>query len=433
MAAAFAASGLLLAALPVEAQSGREISVPAQAAPPGGGPTLDPAFDIDGRVVSMDEARLKVAAAEREHGHDSLELVEPLLDLAAAKARAGDFVAAAGDFAEAVRLVETLRGAMDRRLLEPLRGLGLSANAAGEYARGAEALERALHVMRIHNGLYHIEQRELLDALSQSYVGLGRGEDAEFRQRAALQLAEREYGADNFRILPAVSALADWYHDQGFFPQERLLLEREIELLEAARGKSDPSLVGPLRALALSYRLAYDPLPEGERALKRALEIHALHPEDRGSHAETLIAIGDWYLVFRERMRAFDLYAEAYSLLAGDAAAAGRLDELFGSPVPLFYLQPRPPEIDENALPEDVAQGFVLVEYAVSPIGRVVDIELIESDPPGVMDHRVVQALRGAQYRPRIAGGEPVFTSGLRLRNTFAFNEQTVEVAPPDP
>lgn len=429
-----AAAGLLLSTAPAEARPDGESIAPGQATPPAA-LSAGTAFDAGRRRVSIDEAQLALDTVRREHEHDSLALVAPLLDLAAAEARAGRFSAAAGGYAEAVRLVETLGGAMDRRLLEPLRGLGLSANAAGEYGRAAEALERALHVLRIQNGLYHLDQLELLDALSQSYVGLGREEDAELRQRTTVQLAEREHGADSIRMLPSISALAGWYHDQRRYLDERVLLERKIALLEATRGEHHASLIEPLRALALSYRLDFSPQLEGERALDRALEIHARRPDDTGSQAETLVALGDWHLVFRERMRAFKTYAEAYALLAADAGEAARMDRLFGAPVALFHLQPRTPEIDEDVDTGDIAQGFVLVEYAVNPLGRAVDIRLVESDPPGIMDHRVVHALRGARYRPRIAGGEPVRTEGLRLQNTFAFNRHSLasEAPPPDP
>ncbi|MGH8495564.1 MAG: energy transducer TonB [Gammaproteobacteria bacterium] len=420
---AFAASGLLLAGLPAAAQSRSEVSDPGQAAEPDAAPAVDAARS----EIPIEAARLALTAAAREHGRDSLEIIEPLLDLADAEASAGDFLAAAGDYAEAVRLVETLRGAMDSHLIEPLRGLGTSANSAGDYQRAAEALERALHVTRIEYGLFDLVQVELLNALSRSYVGLGRQEDAEFAQRAALRLAVREYGADSIRMLPAITALASWYHSQNRFPAERALLERKIALLEDNRGKDDPSLVEPLRALALTYRLEYRPLPEGEKALERAIQIHARHPGDTVDLAETLVALGDWRLIFRERVRAFDTYAEAWKLLAADPAAAEIIDELFGSPVPLFYLRPRQPGIGEDAAPEDIGQGFVSVEYSVNELGRVVDLRLVESEPPGVMDTRVIRALREARYRPRIADGEPVATAGLRFRSSFTYDRRNLE------
>lgn len=383
--------------------------------------------------MSVGKAQTRFDEATRQHGAGAFELVDPLLDLATAEARAGDFSEAADHFAGAVRLVETLRGAMHDRLLEPLRGLGLSANAAGDFSQAAEALERALHIMRIHHGLHYLGQTELLHALARSYVGLGQSADAEFKKRTALTLAEREYGAESLRLLPAVSALAEWYHEQHRYFEERTLLERKIDLLETEYGKNDPRLIEPLRTLALSYRLEYNPLPEGLKALKRALDIHELHAGDKAAHAATLVDLGDWYLVFRERMRAMQTYARAYDLLSGDAAMADRLEALFGSPVPLFYVRPRPPEIDPDAPEEELGRGFVLVEYDVSSIGRAVDIELLDSDPPGVMDHRFKLSLRGARFRPRIVDGKPVHTKGLRMRSTFAFRRPEAAASPQDP
>ena len=375
----------------------------------------------DTAAVPLAEAERGLEAALAAHGRDSLELMPALLDAAAARARAGNHEAAAAGYAEAVRLAETQRGAMDLSLLEPLRGLGLNHNAAGNYARGAEALERALHVLRVHSGLYHVGQYELLDALAGSYVALGRNADAEFKQRAALQIVEREYGRDDVRIAPALGRLAAWYHEQGRFFEERETLDRQISVLERAHGEHDTSLIAPLTAIALSYRLEYAPLPDGERALERALAIHERNPGDAAGHAETLAALGDWQLVFKKRVRAFDTYAKAQALLAPED-----IERLFGAPVPLLYVQPRAPAIDEDTPSEDIAEGFVLVEYAVTESGRVGDIRLVESDPAAVMDHRVVKALSGARFRPRIANGEPVRTDGLRLRHNFSYSERAL-------
>jgi TonB family protein len=388
----------------------------AAAQPPAAGAEPDTTA-----TVSLAEAEQALEAAVAAHGRDSLELVPALMDAAGARAGAGDHAAAAAGYAEAVRLVETRRGAMDLSLLEPLRGLGLSHNAAGNYARGAEAFERALHVLRVHSGLYHVGQYELLDALAASYAGLGRGADAEFKQRAALQLIEREYGHDDLRIAPALGRLADWYHEQGRLFEERETLERQIGVLEGALGEHDVSLIEPLRAVALSYRLEYSPLPEGERALERAIAIHERHAGDAVGHAETLAALGDWYLVFKKRVRAFAAYAKAQALLPPDD-----VERLFGAPVPLLYLPPRAPAIDENTPAEDIAEGFVLVEYAVTESGRVDDIRLVESEPAAVMDHRVIKALSGARFRPRIARGTPVPTGGLRLRHPFSYSERAL-------
>jgi TonB family protein len=92
----------------------------------------------------------------------------------------------------------------------------------------------------------------------------------------------------------------------------------------------------------------------------------------------------------------------------------------------LLYLPPRALVIDEDTPAEDIAEGFVLVEYAVTESGRVDDIRLVESEPAAVMDHRVVKALSGARFRPRIANGKPVPTGGLRLRHPFSYSERAL-------
>lgn len=53
-------------------------------------------------------------------------------------------------------------------------------------------------------------------------------------------------------------------------------------------------------------------------------------------------------------------------------------------------------------------EGSVVVEVHIDQFGKVRDLEIIESDPPGVFDDAVRAAYAGAPYAPAVLGGQPV-------------------------
>ncbi|RMF14205.1 MAG: energy transducer TonB [Alphaproteobacteria bacterium] len=58
-------------------------------------------------------------------------------------------------------------------------------------------------------------------------------------------------------------------------------------------------------------------------------------------------------------------------------------------------------------------QGRVVVTFTVTREGRVRDIRITESSPPGVFDKAVIEAVRRFRYAPRFRDGEPVDTPGV--------------------
>lgn len=73
-------------------------------------------------------------------------------------------------------------------------------------------------------------------------------------------------------------------------------------------------------------------------------------------------------------------------------------------PVPL---DARLPAYPEEARLRGI-QGSVVVELQIDELGRVQDLEIIESDPPGVFDDAVRQAYGEARYAPALREGRPV-------------------------
>lgn len=64
-------------------------------------------------------------------------------------------------------------------------------------------------------------------------------------------------------------------------------------------------------------------------------------------------------------------------------------------------------------------EGYVIVEFTVTPAGTVKDVVVVEADPPGVFDKAAEEAALKFKYKPRVVNGEPIEVRGVR--NLFTF------------
>lgn len=65
------------------------------------------------------------------------------------------------------------------------------------------------------------------------------------------------------------------------------------------------------------------------------------------------------------------------------------------------------PEYPDRAL-NDRVSGSVTVQYVVDKKGYTQDVQVVQSDPPGVFDRAVIEAIRRWRYRPAKYNGQPV-------------------------
>ena len=61
-------------------------------------------------------------------------------------------------------------------------------------------------------------------------------------------------------------------------------------------------------------------------------------------------------------------------------------------------------------------EGWVLLEFTVTKLGTVVDIKVLESDPPNIFDKAAVGAAAKFKYKPKVVNGEPIDTAGVLHR-----------------
>ncbi len=429
------------AAAPAEAPGEPVATTPAEAATklPGDAPT-DKSLLAQARLVAHDRflelydaeqfadaatAAMEVIELTRQmYGDDSERLAEPLVNLADTQMRLGDLLGAEANLQRAIALIEKAQGILAPALINPLLGLGATYSRAGLYPQAEEALQRALRINHVNEGFYNAEQFRIRDDLSQTYLGLGDVEQANFHQEAQVGIQERRLGDSDPEVLDTLYKLAAWYQRSGQPAAARLTYGDALRRLRKMPEARATASVRPLKGIAASYR-SEGALAESVQVLKRALSILDAEPEpDRLERAAILVELGDIYQAFGKQNSSVESYTRAWNDLSTDSAYAEERDRYFAEPTRVAgpYLPRRYPEREALGLDADaLGNGYVLVGFRVSESGRAEEAAVLESQPAGLMDKVVLDAVRSSAFRPRYEAGAPVAVADRTLQHDYQY------------
>jgi protein TonB len=96
---------------------------------------------------------------------------------------------------------------------------------------------------------------------------------------------------------------------------------------------------------------------------------------------------------------------------ATDLGAVGSDSDI----VPLVRVDPEyPPRARQQGI-----EGWVDVEFTISPVGTVENARVIGSSPPYVFDRSALKAVRRWRYNPRMERGVAVARAGVKVRLRF--------------
>lgn len=445
-------------------------AVPAQEAPatPAERPVTVPAQER----LALYEAFLKEFsagnyAAALPRARELVEWIEanePLSDelptaynnLGVVQFRTDDVAGAEASFSRALDLLEQTQGIASRRLVSPLAGLGAVYAAQDQHARAVDVLQRAIGISRRADGLFNLDQLDLLDAVIRSYEALGVYEGIEREMRYQQQIVQQQHGVDDPRTLPVTMKLAAWYERTNRFGPARALWAHTVEVASKQGGGRNAASINGLLGIARTHRLQYsrdpgsmegappiDPLTgrpdpmfgtgvrlgqlkldrEGETAALKALEIlDSTSEPPRGLLARTLIELGDWYTTAHEPEKAAPHYERAWPLV--DAMLApGEINPLL-APRALHYRAPA--GATRNLALSDVPTVSRKIEFSldIAATGEVTGVTPVSSEIAEGQTTQVARSLARAWFSPRLEDGKPVATSG------FLFTEYWHEIAP---
>jgi protein TonB len=83
--------------------------------------------------------------------------------------------------------------------------------------------------------------------------------------------------------------------------------------------------------------------------------------------------------------------------------------------VPLVRVDPEyPPRAKQQKI-----EGYVELEFTISPVGTIKDPFVIGADPPFVFDRAALRAIRRWRYNPKVEKGKAVERAGVQVRIRF--------------
>ena len=370
-------------------------------------------------------------------------------------------------YRNAIAEVESSEGAYAQGLQEQLLSLGLSLQQQGRHDEAIAVLKRGVHLARINDGLYSIDQIPLLQTEIASHMASGQFVVADERQMYLYRVQQRGLDRGEVRA-QALMQQARWQRrayemgvgEMGF---TRLLTMWDLYRLAlndvvAQEGDTSPELLVPLDGMLQSQYLiagyqaqsssggfggddlasrqdqgrfnAYrsQSYKKGQAVIQAIYDIDQKNNGgDKVSAARYLTMLGDWMLWHGERESAFGAYQDALMELAEADDAQQETDRLFGAPVAL------PSLAGVRPLPEPISseQANLLLEFGISSRGRVTDLQRVEddedetteesesaTDAEPVVDNeaianRFMRKLRKTRFRPRFENGEPVATENI--------------------
>lgn len=369
-------------------------------------------------------ARSLLLRAEENYGYEATELLAPLINLATVQRVQGRYSDALFHYERHIAIAGRRLGYDALELVNPLHGIARTHIRMGDYESAIEPLARALRITHANSGIYSLEQGATRDLLSDLALAEGDLEQANLHQRVQVRAHERRYGPGDLRTVPALYKLGEWYERTRQTALQRRAYAAADRIIQSASGEDSLERVQALRGQASSF-LRESRREKAEEFFRRALSIVRAHPiQDILQQARLLIDIGDTQTIFNRQPNARETYREAWELLSADDEALDLRAELLQYPV-IPLRSPRlpvqvPREMSNSSRYESQPRaGSIVLQLTIEKDGTVSGAQIMESNPPGMIDEIVVALIKGAKFRPQMRDGEPVRAEDVIYRHRF--------------
>jgi tetratricopeptide (TPR) repeat protein len=408
------------------------------------------ALIVTGRYAEALPLAKKLVEAADPDAVGERDLPAALNDLGAVQFRLGHLADAEASYLRSLDLLEGSQGISSQRFVIPLAGLASVYAAQNRHELAIDFYRQALTVNRRGQGLFNTWQIGLVEALSSSYVAIGNYPAAEAERRYLVQIAARNYGADDPRILPALAELARWNESMENFAGARLLYHRIYDIAGKEGGdNNNPAQIDALLGVGRTHRLQFIknpesaaipyatinqvtqvPLPgllwqkqrdfnplkmnrDGFKSLQKALRTLERQDDPPAQLlGRTLVEIGDWHLTARQPDVAVKHYARAAAVFTA-VVKDGETHPL-AAPRLVVY---RPPAaaVNHRWLPHaEVIAREARFNLTVNEKGETRDVVPSGTNSMTSMQtYQLQEALEGALYSPRFDGALPVATTGV--------------------
>ena len=323
------------------------------------------------------------------------------------------------DYLDAIDIAEAELSAYSLELSDLYLGLGQSHLANREYDRARQAFQRGMQIERVNFGLNSLTQTPYLMSIAEAESFLGNWDESQKALENLYLINTEAYGVQDPRMLPVLDDLLDWYLDtysqrstnggyQNLVISEKLGTRMQ-SILNQADDLSDPAAPQMYRKLShLHYFIAnhikkhgqpsetgftfnasstassanstsHMHYRQGKLALQKVVEALELQEDAPARDQATAIAeLGDWYLVFGQRVSANQAYKLAYDFLGDNEQSEQLQDALFGEPKLIEFTD------FSNTTVEESPEETVEISMAITTNGIPRNIEII--NPPEDLD-----------------------------------------------
>lgn len=407
----------------------------------------------NGELTEADTlAKRVVELSIRLNGLDSHDSARAITNLGIAQHMNKDYESAMLNFSSSIGIIERVDDRLSAALINPLQGLAASQAAAGRPDLARQTYQRAVHVSHVNEGPHNPDQVETLESLAELNISMGDVDVASDIQENIYSIQARNIDPMSLDILPALENKASWEHRLQRYQSERLTWRQVINVIEHHKGKDSLELIRPLTNLGKSYLFVspaeYDYQTDvssssGETYLRRANRIADNNPDATWKIVEdTLLSLGDYFILSGRPNRASKVYEEAWELLSEENnperlqyrwAHLEQVNVLQKVYPPKYYNSERTDNGQEP--PDNFETGSMTFSFAVAPNGRVTNIENLEVEPAELEEFSDVvgRSLRRLMYRPRSADGDLVPTQDIIYTHEFFYRPSDLPSNKPAP
>ncbi len=382
-------------------------------------------YDQERFQQSILPAKKIVALTKEIYGEKNFRLITPLNNLASAYYMVDDFENAQIAFLQCIELIESNQNIISPELISPLYGFALTLNRYSQYQEAITILERALRINHVNQGFHNLDQLKIHDTLTESLIGAKNFQQANHHQTFQVYVNKKHFGVNNSMVDESLMKLSNWYKRTG-----QIFLEREVheELLERQTSRTTDQikpLIETYKNISFSHRREGVDIYKSINPLKQALEkIDAMENTNLILKFEVLLDIGDTYTSYGRAQSGMNAYQECWGLIDEDPSMSKLIQERFSTPVKVRnILLPNTYPIPEVGEENEADQtGYISLRYAIGVSGKTTNIEVIESDPEGLIERVAVSAIKKTVYRPVYIEAEPQESSAINFRHEFLYS-----------
>ena len=374
-------------------------------------------------------AELVLRGVRAQFGDPSRELARAQMTLADTFRTQGDFDLAESWLVDATTTLRGIESGDPTLMIDALLKQGDLYQLQNEHAYALEAYREARDLGRRSMGLLNLQQLDIIERMSVSYLAEGNEDYAKAVQEEAWSIRLRHFGVSSAEALEAHYSYARWLRNHANLgivssSELQLLYLDARNLIHENFAESEPEMaVRMLRELAHEVLTGMPYVGINNVAIYALLNARDLYEKNELDDPQLLAIIqrdmGDWSVLFAFLApRVEDAYQESWEVL-GTLPDGPALRTSWFSPLTVLYAAPA--KSRRLTADPDAPWGSVDLAFTVDEDGRARDIEVVWSDPPGRLDTAVIRSVAESRFRPRIADGK-LIRSSARLRLEFRYD-----------